>query len=77
MEMKTQIMADVIHVSVAPTPSLLHHNNVGITYLGTSSLRMEPVRSIPLYYVVTPQSMVIVTKAPFIIALAHTVVSRP
>jgi hypothetical protein len=32
MEMKAQIMADVVSISVAPVPNLLHHNNVGITY---------------------------------------------
>ncbi len=37
--MKVQTMADVIPISVALTPSLLHHNNVGVTYPGTSSLR--------------------------------------
>ncbi len=31
MEMRVQTMADVVHVYVAPTPSLLHHNNVGVT----------------------------------------------
>jgi hypothetical protein len=34
-------MADVVLVFIAPTPILLHHNNVGITYPGTSNLRME------------------------------------
>jgi hypothetical protein len=29
--MKVQTMADVIHVFVAHAPSLLHHNNVGVT----------------------------------------------
>jgi hypothetical protein len=48
--MKAQTIIDV-HVSVAPAPSLLHHNNVGVTYLGTSNLRMELARFVPLYSV--------------------------
>jgi hypothetical protein len=36
---------------------------------------MEVVRSIPLYYVAMPQSMVIVTKVPFVIAPTHIVVN--
>jgi hypothetical protein len=48
--MKAQTIIDV-HVSVTPTPSLLHHNNVGVTHLGTSNLRMKLVRFIPLYFV--------------------------
>jgi hypothetical protein len=30
--MKAWIVANVVHVYVALTPSLLHHNNVGVTY---------------------------------------------
>jgi len=54
VEMKTQIMAHVIHVFVTLTPSLSHHNNVQITCPRTSNLSMQPVRSIPLYYVAMP-----------------------
>jgi hypothetical protein len=68
-------MADVVHVSIALTPSLLHHNNVGVVYPRTSNLRMEPVKSIPLYFVAMPQSMVIITEAPFVITTIHTIVS--
>jgi hypothetical protein len=46
-----------------------------LNYPGTSNLIMELVRSIPLYYVAMPQSMVIVTKAPFVIAPTHIVVN--
>jgi hypothetical protein len=44
-------MADIIPISVALAPNMLHHNSVGITYAGTSNFRMELVRSIPLYFV--------------------------
>jgi len=49
VEMRASTMANVIPIFVAPTPSLLHHNNVRVTYARTSNFRMEPVRSIPLY----------------------------
>ncbi len=45
--MRAQIMVDVISI-VTSTPSLLHHNDVGITYLANFNLRMELMRSIPL-----------------------------
>jgi hypothetical protein len=53
-------MVDVILIYVAPVSNLSHHNNVGVIYPGTSNLRMEPIRSIPLYFVAMPKSMVIV-----------------
>jgi hypothetical protein len=68
-------MADVILVFIAPTPSLLHHNNVGITYPGSSNLRMELVRSIPLYSMAMLQSMVTVTEAPYVITPTRVVAS--
>jgi hypothetical protein len=52
--MKVQTMADVIPIYVTPAPNLLHHNNVGLTYVGTSNFKMKLVRSIPLYYVAMP-----------------------
>jgi hypothetical protein len=58
-------MVDVAPIYVAPTLNLLHYNNVGITYASTSNFRMELIRSIPLYYVAMPHSMVIVIEAPF------------
>ncbi len=75
MEMKVRIVANVVHAFVAPTPSLLHHNNVGVTYPRISNLRMEPIRSILIYFVTMPQSMVIVIEVPFVIAPTHIVVS--
>jgi hypothetical protein len=68
-------VADVVHVSIAPTPSLLHHNNVGVIYPRTSNLRMEPMKSIPLYFIVMPQSMVTINETPFTIAPTHIIVS--
>jgi hypothetical protein len=65
-------MADVTPIFVAPAPNLFHHNNVGVTYVGTSNFIMELVRFVPLYYVAMPHSMVIVIEAPFSTAPAHT-----
>jgi hypothetical protein len=80
VEIRGQIVGDVVSNFVALIPNLLHHNNVGITYPKTSNFRMKLVRSIPSYFVVMPLSMVIVIEAPFVIALAHIVIgmrSRP
>jgi hypothetical protein len=68
-------MADVVLISIALAPSLLHHNEVGITYPTTSNLKMEPIRFVPLYYMAMPQSMVTITKAPFETTPFHIVVS--
>jgi hypothetical protein len=44
-------MADIVPISRALAPNMLHHNSVGITCAGTSNFIMELVRSIPLYFV--------------------------
>jgi hypothetical protein len=54
MEMRAQTMADVVPIFVAHVPSLLHQNNIGVTYAGTSNFKMEPVRSMSLYFVAMP-----------------------
>jgi len=54
MEMRAQTVVDVIPILVAPIPSLLHQNNIGVTNAIPSNLKMELVRSMPLYYVVMP-----------------------
>jgi hypothetical protein len=51
VEMKAQIVIDVIPIFVAPIPSLLHQNNIGVTYARISNFKMEPVRYVPLYFV--------------------------
>jgi len=43
-------MADVAPIFVAPTPNLFHHNNVGVTYAGTSNFKVEPIKYVPLFY---------------------------
>jgi hypothetical protein len=67
-------VAHVVLISIVPTPSLLHYNNVGVTYVGTSNFKMEPIKSIPLYYVAMPQSMIIVIEVPFVTTPIHIVV---
>jgi hypothetical protein len=78
--MKVHTVADVVPIFITPTQSLLHNNNIGITYRKTSNFRMEPIRFVPLYSMVMPQSMIIVVEAPFVSTLVHTIVgirSRP
>jgi hypothetical protein len=67
-------MVDVVPIFVALTPSLLHHNNVGVTYAGTSNFRMEQVRFVPLYFVVMPKSMITIIEVQFVSILIHIVV---
>jgi hypothetical protein len=74
VEMKTQIVADVIPIFVIPTLNLLHHNNVGVTYAMNFNFIMEPIISIPLYFVAMPQSIIIVIKTPFVLTSIHIVV---
>ncbi len=54
MEMRVQTMADVVFIYVAHVPSLLHQNNIGVTYAKTSNFRMELIRFVPLYFVAMP-----------------------
>jgi hypothetical protein len=54
VEMRAHIMLDVVPIFVAPVPSLLHQNNIGVTYVRISNFRMEPVRSVPLYSMAMP-----------------------
>jgi hypothetical protein len=68
-------VVDVVLVFVAFVPSLLHHNDVGITYPTIYNLIMELVRSVPLYSMAMLQSMVIVTKVPFVTTPIHIVVN--
>jgi len=72
--MRIQTIVDVVSISIALASNMFHHNNVGIIYARTSNFRVELVKSIPLYYVAMPHSMVIVTKAPFITTSTHTIV---
>ncbi len=62
VEMKAKTMADVVPIFEAPIRSLVHQNNIGITYVGTSNFRMEPIRYVPLFFVVMPQSIITITK---------------
>jgi hypothetical protein len=39
--MRAHTMADVVHIYVSLTPNLLHHNNVGVTYEGTSNFNLN------------------------------------
>jgi hypothetical protein len=54
MEMKAQTMVDEIFTFVVPIPSLLHQNNIGVTYARISNFIMQLVRFVPLYFVAMP-----------------------
>jgi len=79
VEMKAQIVEDV-PISITPIPSLLHQNNIGVTYVGPSNFIMEPIISMPLHFMVMPQSIIIAIETSFVSILIHTidgVKSRP
>ncbi len=59
--MRAQIVADVIPIYIAPVPSLLHQNNIGVMYVRTSNFKMEVVSSMPLYFVAMAESMITVS----------------
>ncbi len=47
-------MVDVVPMSIALVPSLLHQNHIGVTYVGTSNFIMELIIFVPLYSVAMP-----------------------
>ncbi len=71
--MRTQIKVDVVPISIAHVQSLLQQINIGITYVRTSNFKMELIRFVPLYFMVMAQSIIIVTEAPFVLALVTTI----
>jgi hypothetical protein len=52
--MRAQIVVDVVPIYITHIPNLLHHKNIGVTYVKTSNFRMQPIRFVPLYYVAMP-----------------------
>ncbi len=73
MELRAHSVVDVVPISTVHVLSLLHQNNIGVTYIRTSNFRMELVRSMPLYYVVMPQYVIIVIEVPLISTPIHIV----
>ncbi len=67
-------MANVVPIFVAYVQSLLHQDNIGITYVGTSNFKMELVTYVPLYFVAMPQSIIIGTQVPFVSTPTNNVV---
>jgi len=67
-------VADVVLIYVAPAPSLLHHNNIGVTYAKISNFRMELVKFVPLYFVAMIQLIITVIETPFISTPIHNIV---
>ncbi len=78
--MRTQTRVDVVPIFVAPIQSLLQQSNIGVTYVGTSNFRMEPITYVPLYSMAMPQSIIIVTESPFVstlITIVGSIRSKP
>jgi hypothetical protein len=71
--MKAQVVADVVPIFVPPIPSLLHQNNIGVTYEIPLNFRMEPIKSMPLYFVAMPWFIIIVTEALFVSTPVYSV----
>jgi len=47
-------MVDVVPIFITHVQSLLDQDNIGVTYARTSNFRMEPVTSMPLYFIAMP-----------------------
>jgi hypothetical protein len=78
--MRAQTRVDVVPIFITHVQSLLQQNNIGVTYVGTSNFKMEPIRFVPLYFMAMFQSIVIGFEAPFVSALVITlgsIRSRP
>ncbi len=78
--MRAQIVENVIPIFVAHVQSLLHHDNIRVTYAKTLNFKIEPLTSMPLYFVAMPQSIILVIEAPFVlmpINIAIGIRSRP
>jgi len=74
VEMRLQTMPGVVCIYVSLTLNLLHHNNIGITYVGTSNFKIEPIRSIPLYFGAMLKSLITVIEVPFVTTPIHIIV---
>ncbi len=59
-------MADVVPISITHVQSLLHQDNIGVTYARTSNFIMELITYVPLYSMAMPQSIIIVIEALFV-----------
>ncbi len=62
-------MANVVPIFVAPLPTLLHQNNIKVTYVGPPNFRMEPIRFVPLYFVVMPKSIITAIEVLFVLGV--------
>ncbi len=71
-------MVDVIPISTILAPNLLHHNNVGVSYVGTFNFKMELIKFVPLYFVAMLKFMITIIETPFTTTkgnLIHQVIS--
>ncbi len=78
VKMRAQMGINVVPIFVTHVQILLQQNNIGVTYVRTSNFKMELIIFVPLYYVLIAQSIITITKAPFVLALLlMLVVSNP
>jgi hypothetical protein len=54
VKMRAQIVVDVVPIFIAHVQSLLDQDNIRVIYARTSNFKMEPVTSMPLYFVAMP-----------------------
>jgi hypothetical protein len=52
--MRAHNVAYVVPMFVVPIQSMLHQDNIGITYARNSNFKMEPITSMPLCFMVMP-----------------------
>ncbi len=71
---RAQVVANVVPISIALVQILLHQDNIGITYARTSNFKMELITSVPLYFVVMPQSIITIIEASFVSTLINIVI---
>jgi hypothetical protein len=68
-------VVDVILISIAHAPNMLHHNDVEVTYARISNFSMELIRFVSLYFMAIPHFMVTITEVPFTTTPTHTITS--
>ncbi len=73
-------MVNVVPIFVALAQNLLHQKYIGVTYARTSNFIMEPIRSMPLYSMAMPYSVITIIEVLFVSTLLSIIVgikSRP
>ncbi len=53
---------------------MLHHNNVEVTYAGSSNFSVELIKFVSLYFMAIPNFMAIPSEVPLTTTIAHTII---